>query len=103
MSDLTGAKCGEWHPLEWVSEGYAICEVPAGVHWFAWRLATPVVGTWRADQIIGGDGAGIEAWVSGGLASKESALAFIQADIDAHRARPFDEERERGRLMEVAR
>lgn len=43
----------------------------------------------------------IPAWCGADHRSLEEALEFIQRDIDAHRDLPFDEDRERARLMPV--
>ncbi|MBK6664464.1 MAG: hypothetical protein IPG47_17505 [Thermoflexaceae bacterium] len=50
---------------------------------------------------VGRDGERIEAWCGIDRLSLASVLDFIQRDIDAHRELPFDEDRERARLMPV--
>lgn len=102
-SDYEGAKCSDNHPLEIISEGYGICHGEAW--WHAWAFSQPVEEEekwpWGPDHIIGADGAEIPAWVAIGEITRERALALIQADMDARRAMPFDEARERARLMPV--
>ena len=101
------AKCGYGHQLELVAEGYAICvEVTRSGRsmFFPWRLTPPAphyAHRWRCDRIIGRDEYPIDAWVGWICDSREEAIEFIQADAEAHRALPFDEESERARLMPV--
>lgn len=106
MSDLfdteidSASKCGVGHALTLVAEGYAYCTTVRGVY-YAWRMSPPRVSGWGYEAIIGLDGLPIDAWVSCYCPTKFEALAFIQADIDAHRSLPFDEEAERARLVAV--
>ena len=117
MSDLfeteidSGSKCKKGHALTLVAEGYAYCTSLDAVWqtpvWSAWRLTPPSEDVWglkwRPYDIFGRDGSLIQAWVQDGadLRSREDCLALIQADIDAHRSLPFDEEAERARLVAV--
>lgn len=95
--------CGSYHPIEIVSEGYGVCHDTWGTLFWPWAFTPPSTEKgWVARQITGRDGMPIKAWVMARPEhSKESALAVIQRDIDLHRALPFDEERERERLMPV--
>ena len=107
----SGSRCSEGHPLMMVAEGYAICHgegraiCDGSVRrvWWAWRLTPPRVGElWRISTIRGRDELPITAWFHlMDQAFKAEALAVIQADMDAHRALPFDEDAERARLMPV--
>lgn len=109
MSDLmeehidSGSRCALGHPLMLVAEGYAYCQGPA-MAWWPWRLTRPHtsrVRWWSADAIVGRDGERIVAWLGADHRSLKGVLEFIQEDIDAHRGLPFDEDRERARLMPV--
>ena len=108
----SGSRCSGGHPLMLVAEGYAYCCAgePFGIPtvYYAWRLTPPATDEglrledlccyWEISQLEGGKTAWMQnMWVG----SKERALAFILADIKAHRELPFDEERERARLMPV--
>ena len=106
----SGSRCSSGHPIWLVSEGYGLCTAspPRGsLGWYAWRFTAPATTEWYSSFVTGRDGQYIEAWTrwwgNAGFASKKGARAFIQRDMDAHRALPYDEERERARLMEVAR
>ncbi len=110
MSDLfdieldSGSKCSDGHDIMLVAEGYAICtDGGRRPYWWAWALTKPAkTGLWHVDNIIGRKGDRIPAWVhTRGVDNKQMALSFIQKDIDARRAMPFDEEAERARLMPV--
>lgn len=103
MTDMFEPQCGIGHPIEIVSEGYGVCHDPEWQQWFAWRFTPPSVGRWWSSSIRGRDGQPVTAWRGFEKPSKAEALAYIQEDMDAHRALPFDEERERARLVEVAR
>ena len=109
MSDLmneyidSGSRCESGHPLVLVAEGYAYCQGSV-MGWWPWRLTRPHtsrVRWWSADAIVGRDGERIVAWLGDHRSSLASVLDFIQRDIDAHRELPFDEDRERARLMPV--
>ncbi len=101
MLDYEGAKCGAGHLLELVAEGYAICtDTDKSGCVSAWAFSQPA-GWWTTYYIIGRDEKKIPAWLSDHNFNREEALAVIQADIDARRAMPFDEEEERARLMPV--
>lgn len=106
MSDLfdteidSGSRCCHSHPLWLVAEGYALCLTLSDVY-YAWRMSPPLSEGWCYEAIIGIDGLPTDAWVSCYCPTKFEALAFIQADIDAHRSLPFDEEAERARLVAV--
>lgn len=108
----SGTRCSGGHPLMLVAEGYAYCCAgePFGIPsvYYVWRLTPPATDEgleseahgcyWDICLLEGGKTAWMQnRWVS----SKERALAFILADIKAHRDLPFDEERERARLMPV--
>lgn len=97
----SGSVCFSGHPLILVAEGYALCsDGPAT--WFVWRLSPPAVAGWLHAWIMGRDNNKVPAWASRGrFDSRSEALDFIQRDIEAHRHLPFDEERERARLMPV--
>lgn len=100
-NDYEGAKCFAGHPLEIVSEGYGLC-TNDNLHW-AWAFSLPSLLRWAEGQssIKSKDGGKIRAWVTVQLRSREDAMDWIQRDINARRALPFDEERERARLMPV--
>lgn len=100
-SGITCPSSRKWglsnHPLLFVAEGYAICYGTR--HVSAWAKTRPASPGWSSTFVDRygwwiGDGS-IAGW------TREQALAFIQADIDAHRNLPFDEEAERARLMPV--
>ena len=100
-----GAKCGKGHDLEIISEGYGLCYDPEAERWYAWAFCRPVsVDDWAADgwcdSEIKGLSGPITAWVTFGN-TRDTSIDRIQADIDAHRSMPFDEERERARLMPI--
>lgn len=108
----SGSRCSGGHPLMLVAEGYAYCcpEAPFGIPtvYYAWRLTPPATDEGLESEAHGcywdicllEDGK--TAWMQNmWVGSKERALAFILADIKAHRDLPFDEERERARLMPV--
>lgn len=100
-----GAKCDEGHDLEIISEGYGLCYNPKMELWHAWAFCRPVnVSDWDydgwCDSTIQGRAGPITAWVTFGD-TRDTRIARIQADINAHRSMPFDEERERARLMPV--
>lgn len=106
MNHYEDVTCPNKHKLEIVSEGYGVCctsgEYGLKLIWAAWAFSKPVSNRFYAYSLIGKDGSRIPAWVSHAfLDSKEEALALIQKDIDMRRALPFDEERERERLMPV--
>lgn len=78
------ARCGNGHPLWVVTEGYAYCHATIG-YWFAWRFTQPLSNHWRRFPLEDGT----EAWVQiGSATSKAEMLAFIEADIEAHREAP---------------
>ncbi len=94
--------CDAGHPLMLVAEGYAYCqEEPTS--WWPWRLTPPHASWegWSKSTVYGRDGEPIEAWLGAEHFSLERVLKFVQEDIDAHRDLPFDEDRERARLMPV--
>ncbi len=109
MTDLfeteidSGSKCGAGHPILLVAEGYAMCRSERGLS-RAIRLTPPRTNLfhWYQFNIRSRTGERIPAWEwkPPGF-TKAEVLAFIQADIDAHRNLPFDEEAERARLMPV--
>ena len=103
--DYEGAKCFTGHPLEIISEGYGLCQTDErslGEFWFAWAFSKPAGDRgWLESNIRGRDDEPINAWVTRGSPDRRSQMEIIQADIDAHRSMPFDEERERARLMPV--
>lgn len=103
--NVDGAKCSNGHDIEIVAEGYGVCHNPNGpIPWSPWKFTRPLEGTpglWFDYDIVGQDGSPIPAWVGGDYYTKEDALEAIQDDINHHRAIPFDEERERARLMPV--
>ncbi len=99
----SGSRCELGHPLMLVAEGYAYCHEPA-TWWWPWRLTPPHASReqwWGTLDIVGRDGERIEAWFGPPFSSLASVLGYIQRDIDAHRELPFDEDRERARLMPV--
>ncbi len=109
MSDLmeehidSGSRCNWGHPLMLVAEGYAYCHGSLR-GWWPYRLTPPHASEarwWGAIDIVGRDGERIEAWDGPARATLASVLEFIQKDINAHRQLPFDEDRERARLMPV--
>jgi len=109
----SGSKCSAGHPLMLVAEGYAYCcaEEPFGIPagYYAWRFTPPATDEgleseahgcyWDVSQLEDGK----IAWVLDArwVGNKERALAFILADIKAHRELPFDEEREQTKQMPV--
>jgi hypothetical protein len=104
----SGSRCLGDHPLVLVAEGYAYCsdgmEAASPVSWWPWRLTppSPELGhSWTNDLIRGRDGRPLTAWIGEEAHSLAAVLAFIQEDIEAHRQLPFDEDRERARLMPV--
>ncbi len=109
MNDIdSGSRCLGDHPLMLVAEGYAYCsdgmEAANSVSWWPWRLTPPHVSRerrWSAIGIVGRDGERTKAWYGPASPSLASALDFIQQDIEAHRELPYDEDRERARLMPV--
>lgn len=116
MSDLfeteidSGSKCPNGHALMFVAEGYAVCYDPDskfGDKWWAWRKGTPLTSCWNPRSELSGERYPDGWWEGLGIVyfkfapSREDCLAFIQADIDAHRSLPFDEEAERARLVAV--
>jgi len=96
----SGSTCISGHHLMLVAEGYALC-CEDGVVWYPWKLSPPSAGSWGMTYVRGRDSKHIRAWVGLLWLSKDEALAFIQQDIEAHRALPFDEAAERARLMPV--
>ncbi len=109
MSDLmeehidSGSRCRWGHPLMLAAEGYAYCR-ELDTRWWPWRLTPPGAAGWpwwAAGEIVGRDGKPIHAWCGARQFSLKGVLEFIQEDIDAHRGLPFDEDRERARLMPV--
>lgn len=101
----SGSRCESGHPLMLVAEGYAYCsEERISVSWWPWRLTppSPELGhSWTNDLIRGRDGRPLTAWHGMAEHSLAAVLAFIQEDIEAHRGLPFNEDRERARLMPV--
>ena len=100
----SGWLCAEGHPLRLVAEGYAICGDPSLEVWWPWKLTPPARGYWHrypTSRNWGDSSAEEIFWVSSVLFSKEEALDYIHADIEAHRNLPFDEEAERARLVAV--
>ena len=100
--NVEGARCSSGHSLEIVSEGYGLCTTSRTDWWWPWRFTPPLkANTWKVAELRAREGGFIPAWVTRACASKQEALDFINADIAAHRALPFDEERERSRLVAV--
>lgn len=100
----SGSRCESGHPLVLVAEGYAYCSEEFWVSWWPWRLTPPrrdLGRSWTDDFIRGRDGRPLTAWHGMAEHSLAAVLAFIQEDIEAHRELPFDEDRERARLMPV--
>lgn len=105
----SGARCGSGHRIWLVAEGYGYCvdDRAPRPEFFAWRFSSPstsegiekITGcTWRRAALSHGKG----AWVQSGYSyAKQDVLDGILADIEAHRNLPFDEGRERARLMPV--
>lgn len=106
----SGSTCGAGHPIRLVAEGYGYCiEDSAGEpKWFyAWRFSPPstsaamlmiTASAWKEAPLMNGK----LAWVQPSYSyTKQDVLDAIAADIDAHRNLPFDEERERARLVAV--
>ena len=84
----SGRTCPEGHPIWMVAEGYGICQLNNAFSrwdkwWTPWRL-TP-------EDMVCLPFAG----------SKEEVLACIQDDMVAYRELPYDEDRERARLVAV--
>ena len=109
----SGSKCADGHPIWLVAEGYGLCHEDEAL-WWAWRMTPPrttsavtkleVYGeeaAWFRYGIIMRDGSLEDRWCEGWWDTKQEALDFIQRDMDAHRALPFDEALERSRLMPV--
>src|SRR3990167_8099973 len=96
------ATCMRGHPLQLVSEGYAICSRPAesliypSNYWFAWKLSPPYkidnLYDWALSSIIGRDQNNIPAWCSTMFDTKTEALEHIAQDIAIHRTLPYNEE-----------
>ena len=107
MSDVLniGATCLYGHSLSLVAEGYALCEeqqLNSSYRFYAWKFG-PHTTEWstgffryRNDQLEPAN-----VWPDMLPTTKADCLEFIQADIDRQRAAPFDEERERARLIPV--
>lgn len=106
----SGSICGAGHPIRLVAEGYGYCieDSPAGPErCYAWRFSPPSTSAamlmitacaWKEAPLTNGK----LAWVQSGHSyTKQEVLDTIAADIDAHRNLPFDEERERARLVAV--
>ena len=98
-----GSYCTAGHSLKLVAEGYAICSTSQV--YFAWKLQASqdyIGNDWIFSHIWGRDLERIPALVSFcPYRNKDEVLEFIQQDIDRHRSAPFDEERERARLVAV--
>lgn len=95
-----GAKCPAGHPMELTNEGYGLCG--AGKSYSTWAFSLPAVeDNWTLWKIYGKDGSPIPAWLGWAAGDRATCMSAIQADIDARRSLPFDEERERARLMPV--
>ena len=100
----SGSRCLGDHPLMLAAEGYAYCHDEPATWWWPWRLTPPHASReqwWGAIDIVGRDGKCIEAWFGPTFPSLASVLGYIQRDIEAHRQLPYDEDRERARLMPV--
>lgn len=99
-----GLECSQGHPLRIVAEGYAICYAPPLC--YAWRLTPPGNGEgyrirWNSALILRG-GNFEEAWVTGPLFNRKTAIRVIKADIMLYANNDsFDEEAERERLIPV--
>lgn len=101
---VSSARCSAGHPIEIVAEGYGVCYGEQAGLWTPWRFTPPGLDdplAWTAHSIYGADGREIDAWVGYDYQQKEHAIAAITADIALHRCIPFDEARERARLMPV--
>jgi len=97
----SGSLCPNSHPMFLVAEGYAICygTSPWNKWVSAWKMGTPLTTGWNSAfaQTTGwwcGE-ASNEYW------TRDEAIDFIRADIEAHRNLPFDEAAERARLVAV--
>ena len=99
----SGSKCTAEHPLRLVAEGYAICS--RGSVYYAWKLQAlqdNIGKGWTSGHIWGRNFERIPALVSFyPYMNKDEVLEFIQQDMDRFRSAPFDEERERARLVAV--
>ncbi len=106
----SGSICRAGHPIRLVAEGYGYCTggSAGGPEWFyAWRFSPPSTSAamlmitacaWEEAPLTNGK----LAWVQSSYSyTKQEVLDAIAADIDVHRNLPFDEERERARLVAV--
>ena len=115
MNDLfaeemnSGSTCEQGHPIKLIAEGYGYCYAPDWDNTHLWRFSPPRTDDgleqwgvyWTQHDLENGK----EAWVTSnevanGLCPSEAVRAAL-ADMEAHRALPFDEEAERARLMPV--
>ena len=98
-----GARCGKGHELEFISEGFALCfgeSVIGTPLWWSWSMG-PATGFCDA-PVIGRDGSRITAYVGYiGQRTRDEAIAIIDRAMQTMREQPYDEERERPRLIPV--
>jgi hypothetical protein len=99
MSDLSNAKCIDSHTIKLVSEGYAICYSRDLSLFWPWSFSRQVSPRWHASQLVNENAPPQQAWVGKACNSEEDALLIIKQEINLCRSLPFNEERERSRLM----
>ena len=94
------ARCNQGHELEFVSEGFALCRNTFD-HWWAWSMS-PARG-FIMSSIIGRDGNPITAYVQEefGSITRQESIDIIDKAMQAVSEQPYDEERERQRLIPV--